>query len=42
MPTPPRYFKENAMMNKQGYNSFDDVIQQGDRALELMSSKTFF
>ena len=27
MPTPPRYFKENAMMNKQGYNSFDDVIR---------------
>jgi len=41
MPTPPRYFKENAMMNKQGYNSFDDVIRQGDRALDINEFKNF-
>ena len=26
MPLPPKYFKDNAMMNKLGYDSFEDVI----------------
>lgn len=41
MPTPPRYFKENAMMNKQGYNPFDDVIQKGNKALEIDEFKQY-
>ena len=41
MPTPPKYFKENAMMNKQGYNSYDDVIQQGNKALEISEFKNY-
>ena len=41
MPAPPKYFKENAMMNKQGYNSFDNVVKQGNKALEIDEFKNF-
>ena len=32
---PPQYFPKNAMMNKQGYKSIDDVMESGMRALSL-------
>lgn len=32
---PPQYFPKNAVMNKMGYDSFDDVMAQGNRALSL-------
>ena len=41
MPIPPKYFKDNAMMNKLGYNSFDDVIEQGNKSLEIEDFKNF-
>ena len=31
---PPQYFPKNAVMNKMGYNSFDDVLSQGSQALD--------
>ena len=34
---PPQYFPKNAMMNKQGYASFDDVMTQGTKALDFDS-----
>ncbi|WNJ17327.1 MBL fold metallo-hydrolase [Pontibacter sp. G13] len=30
---PPQYFAKNAMMNKQGYQSFDDILERGSVAL---------
>ncbi|HEV7379661.1 MAG TPA: rhodanese-like domain-containing protein [Dyadobacter sp.] len=30
---PPQYFPENVRMNKEGYESIDDVIERGDQAL---------
>ena len=30
---PPQYFAKNAMMNKSGYDSFDEVLEQGSVAL---------
>jgi len=27
---PPQYFQKNAMMNKQGYDSFDNILQKGN------------
>jgi len=30
---PPQYFAKNAMMNKAGYDSFDDVLERGEVAL---------
>lgn len=30
---PPNYFPQNVMMNKQGYESFDDVMARGAQAL---------
>ena len=41
MPLPPKYFKDNAMMNKLGYNSFEDVIEQGNKSLEIEEFKNF-
>ena len=35
MPLPPKYFKDNAMMNKTGYNSYEDVIKQGNKSLTI-------
>ena len=32
---PPQYFPKNAVMNKMGYDSFDEVLAQGNRALTL-------
>lgn len=30
---PPQYFAKNALLNKTGYTSFDEVMKQGSRAL---------
>ncbi|MCX2679746.1 MBL fold metallo-hydrolase [Galbibacter sp. EGI 63066] len=30
---PPQYFSKNAMMNKEGYEAFDNVLQKGNVAL---------
>jgi hydroxyacylglutathione hydrolase len=32
---PPQYFPKNAMMNKNGYESIDDVIAKGNTALSV-------
>lgn len=32
---PPQYFPKNAMMNKHGYNSFEEVLEGGTRVLSL-------
>lgn len=32
---PPQYFPKNAMMNKMGYESFDEVISKGNKALSV-------
>lgn len=32
---PPQYFPKNAMLNKQGYKSFDEVLEAGTKALSL-------
>lgn len=31
---PPQYFPKNALMNKMGYDSFDEVLSNGNRALD--------
>lgn len=31
--TPPQYFPKNAMLNKQGYDSIDSVMERGAKAL---------
>jgi hydroxyacylglutathione hydrolase len=31
--TPPQYFPQNVQMNKEGYDSIDDVLQRGVQAL---------
>ena len=36
---PPQYFPMNAMMNKNGYESFDEVMHRGDRALSIKEFK---
>jgi glyoxylase-like metal-dependent hydrolase (beta-lactamase superfamily II)/rhodanese-related sulfurtransferase len=30
---PPQYFPKNAMLNKKGYENYDDVIEKGKRSL---------
>ena len=37
--TPPQYFPKNALMNKMGYESFDDVKSRGVQALSLNAFK---
>ncbi|MCH2228989.1 MAG: MBL fold metallo-hydrolase [Crocinitomicaceae bacterium] len=32
---PPQYFPKNAMMNKMGYDSFDDVLSKGNKSLSI-------
>ena len=32
---PPQYFPKNAMMNKHGYDSFEEVLEGGTRALSI-------
>jgi glyoxylase-like metal-dependent hydrolase (beta-lactamase superfamily II)/rhodanese-related sulfurtransferase len=32
---PPQYFPKNAVMNKMGYNSFDNVLEQGMQFLSV-------
>ena len=32
---PPQYFPKNAQMNKMGYESFDEVLENGSKALSL-------
>ncbi len=34
MPPPPQYFPKNAMLNRDGYESVDNVIERGTEALE--------
>jgi hydroxyacylglutathione hydrolase len=36
---PPQYFPKNAMMNKMGYTSFEDVRKQGTQALSVRAFK---
>ena len=36
---PPQYFPKNAVMNRMGYTSFDDVKAQGLKALSLRAFK---
>jgi glyoxylase-like metal-dependent hydrolase (beta-lactamase superfamily II)/rhodanese-related sulfurtransferase len=31
---PPQYFAKNAMMNKMGYDSFDDILKKGNAPLD--------
>ena len=31
---PPQYFPKNAVMNKMGYESFDSILEQGNKALD--------
>lgn len=33
LPEPPHYFPENVKMNRDGYESIDDVLERGDQAL---------
>lgn len=33
MPPPPQYFAKNAMMNKMGYDDFENVLEKGNVAL---------
>jgi len=33
LPEPPQYFPENVKMNREGYESIDDVLERGDQAL---------
>ncbi len=35
MPSPPSYFKQNALLNKNGYNNFDDVLAKSNKALTV-------
>ena len=35
MPPPPSYFKQNALLNKNGYNNFDDVLAKSNKALTI-------
>ncbi len=35
IPPPPQYFPKNAQLNKQGYDSFDEVLKQGNTPLSL-------
>ncbi|MGB0933143.1 MAG: MBL fold metallo-hydrolase [Lishizhenia sp.] len=37
---PPQYFPKNAMMNKNGYESIDSVLQKGSKALTLKEFET--
>lgn len=34
MPPPPQYFAKNAMLNKTGYNSFEQVLKKGNVPLD--------
>ena len=34
IPPPPQYFAKNAMMNKTGYESFENILQKGDVPLD--------
>ena len=36
---PPQYFPKNAVMNKMGYASFDDVLSQGNKQLSVTEFK---
>lgn len=37
---PPQYFPKNAMMNKTGYDSVDDVMSRGTKALSVEEVKS--
>lgn len=35
IPPPPQYFAKNAMMNKSGYDSFENVLKKGNTPLDV-------
>lgn len=37
---PPQYFPKNALLNKSGYERFDDVLAKGTQGLELAAFQT--
>jgi hydroxyacylglutathione hydrolase len=37
---PPQYFAKNASLNKEGYHSFDEVMQKGNKALSVNDFET--
>ena len=39
IPPPPQYFPINAKINKEGYDSMDDVLEQGLKALSVSAFK---
>lgn len=39
IPPPPQYFPINAKINKEGYDSMDDVLEQGMKALSIEEFK---
>lgn len=39
IPTPPQYFPVNAMINKEGYESLDDVLEEGLTSLSVEEFK---
>ncbi len=39
IPPPPQYFPINAKINKEGYDSIDDVLEQGMKALSVEEFK---
>ena len=41
MPPPPSYFKQNALLNKSGYNNFDDVLENSNKALGIEEFKDY-
>lgn len=41
MPPPPSYFKQNALLNKNGYNNFDDVLSKSNKALTVDEFKDY-
>jgi glyoxylase-like metal-dependent hydrolase (beta-lactamase superfamily II)/rhodanese-related sulfurtransferase len=40
IPPPPQYFPINAMINKEGYESIDEVLQNGMKAIPVSEFKT--
>ncbi|GGB93512.1 MBL fold metallo-hydrolase [Dyadobacter sediminis] len=36
LPEPPQYFPENVKLNREGYESIDDVLERGSRALSAV------
>lgn len=41
LPVPPQYFPINAKINQQGYDSMDEILQQGLRPLSVKDFKNY-